>query len=203
MTLSIICVTYGHKKCQVDLFINSLLCQTSPDWKLYMVHDGPNPEVRGWVEAFNDPRINYRESDKRTGYWGHYLRRWIMEEVDTEFLMWNNADNYLTPVFVYEMLDACRKMNLQVCLTDTLHNYPNVNQPGDPAYSVLKVGLGLNRADFTSFIVRTDVAKAVGLNHVEFTGCDGMFLEQLKEWCAKQGTQPRWHEYRSILSVHN
>lgn len=201
--LSIICTTYGHTKAQIDLMINSLLCQHSPEWLLYMVHDGPNEQVRGWVESYNDPRVIYRESPQRNGFWGHPNRAWILDEITTEWVTWGNADNYYTPVYVGWLKDNADHMGLDIALTNIVHNYPNVNGRNDLPYSVLEAGLGINRVDFISYIIRTDIAKAVGFNHTQYIAADGQLVEDFKQWCANNNRQPRWHHFTNVLAVHN
>lgn len=201
--LSLIVTTYNHKKAQVDLIINSLLCQSSNDWTLYMVHDGPNPECREWVEDFQDHRVKYRESATRTGFWGHYNRRWLLDEVNTKWVTWGNADNYYCPPYVEWLTDFGDRDNLDVVLTNVAHNYANVNGRNDPQYSVLEAGFGINRVDFISFIIRTELVRKVGINHPEFTGCDGMIIEDLKAWSVANNYTPRWQVAPHVLAVHN
>lgn len=202
-SLTVICTTYGHSKPQLEVTINSLLCQTSPNWKLWIVHDGPNEEVRGWVEAYVDPRIKYWESETRTGFWGHYNRRWLLDFVDTDYVTFSNADNYHSPVYVEWMTQIAEQRNLDILLTPIVHNYPNVNGPGDPPYSVLDARFGLNGVDFMSFIIKTSVLQEVGFNHPEFTGADGMIIEDCKKKFAEQNRELRWDKLRSVLGVHN
>lgn len=201
--ITFIAVTYGHTKPQIDVLINSFLCQTDPNWKLWIVHDGPNAEVRSWVESYTDSRITYFESETRTGYWGHYNRKWLLDKVDTKYVSFSNCDNYYTPVYVEYMRQAADELKLHIIIAPIVHNYPNVNVPGDPPYSVLDSRFGLNGVDFMCFIIQTEVLKAVGFNHPEFTGADGMIIEDTKKYFADRNWELRWHKIRSIVGVHN
>lgn len=201
--LSFVIVTYGHKKCQIDVLINSLLCQTDPGWVLYLWHDGPNDEVRRWVEDYNDPRIHYRENPINQGYWGHPMRTKGLVEVTSKWVTWGNADNYYTPVYVEWMKEHADRLDLNILLCKTLHNYPQVNGPGEPPYILLDSRFGLNGVDWISFIMKTETAKEVGLNHDAFTGADGMLIEDTKTLFAQQNRELRWDKLQSALSVHN
>lgn len=201
--LSLIVTTYNHSKAQINVLVNSLFCQTDPNWILYIVHDGPNTEVRGWVEGFGDPRVLYRETPTRLGFWGHYGRRQVLEEITTEYVTWGNADNYYTPVYVQWMKEVADQKNLHILITNIVHHYPMVNIPTDPPYSVLDARFGLNGVDFISFIMKTEVAKKVGILHPEYSGCDGMLVEDTKAFFAKSGEELRWHKISSVLAVQN
>lgn len=169
-----------------------------------MVHDGPNPECREWVEAFDDHRVLYRESPIRGGFWGHPNRKWLLdEEVTTKWVTWGNADNYYTPAYVDWLKKTGDAHKVDVVVCNIVHNYPNVNGRNDPPYSVLEGGLGINRVDFISFIINTEVMKTVGFNHQQFIGADGMVLEDYKRWCTSQDRDPSWALLPNILAVHN
>ena len=79
--IKIIAVTYGHDK-EVDVFLNSLILQTSDEWELWLVHDGiPPKSLRDKMVKFNhDRRIHFDWSSQRVGAWGHANRGKVVKE---------------------------------------------------------------------------------------------------------------------------
>jgi hypothetical protein len=169
-----------------------------------MVQDGPSStDIRRWVEDFNDPRVLYRESVERRGFWGHPNRKWLLEEVTSKWVSWGNADNYYCPIYVEWMKSVGDEFELDVVLTNIVHNYKDVNPYPCPPYSVLDARPVLGGVDFISFIINTEVVKEVGLNHTEFSGQDGKIIDDTKQLFESQGREFRWNKIPSVLACHN
>lgn len=200
--LTCVAVSYGHSKFQTQHFITSWLTQTCPDWTLYVVHDGPNEEFRSWVEPYTkeDTRVQYRESPERRQLYGHPNRKWIFEtEPMREFFCSSNVDNSHFPPYVEWMLGRAALDEADIVMNGIVHNYGNVNGQNDPPYSVLFGKPHLNRADWMNFIIRTELLKKVGINHVHFTGCDGMIMNEALSWFPETRVAYCPH----ILGCHN
>src|ERR1043165_7486065 len=81
------------------VFIGSMLCQKSRDWKAIIYNNGPHPWLKQFtetvedkkyryhpwlkmvVESFNDERLIYRESPTNTGAWGCYNREDAIQHI--------------------------------------------------------------------------------------------------------------------------
>lgn len=199
--VTVISVTYGHSKTQIDRHINDWLCQTYKDWELWLVHDGPNKEVRDWVEAYDDPRVFYKYSKERLGNWGHLNRRDFTKIVKTPWVHITNADNQYMPFFLEILMKKAKDEELDMVLTWIAHNYPGVqpeNREPENPYNILRPHPSINRTDFCNFIVKTDLVNKTGWNHIDFTGQDGMLAQEIISWHLA-----KWAVYPGILAVHN
>jgi len=199
--LSIIAVTYGHTQAQIDSFINSFLSQINEDWEMLICHDGPNEELKNKIANYKDGRIKWIEFPIRRGFWGHPMRKDALNLVTSPWIHWTNMDNTYCPRFVDIMLSEAENnlVDIQGCWI--AHNYgcqsPESGEPMVP-YSILRTKFHLNRIDWCGFIMKTDLAKKVGLNHIEFSGQDGMLVQEAVQWeNAKTNTYP------GILVIHN
>lgn len=192
--LRIISVTFGHTT-ELEVFLGSLLIQTNPGWQLYLVHDGPVPVEVGRIMArYSDPRITFWHSEERNGKYGHPNRRKALEALEGEpddFVLMTNGDNYLTPAFVKQMLDAA-KPGVGIVMSDTLHSHLD--------YGYHRSQLFEGGLDMGCFIVRYDVAKSVGFKFDHFSA-DGAYAVECGAECARRGLSVA-HIARALF-VHN
>lgn len=192
--LKIIAVAY-KRPAELKLLISSLVCQSSPNWELYIIHDGPAPEdVTNVVLDFQDERIMLCESKERKGNYGHPNRRMMLQKIKADqddFILLTNDDNFYVKNFVKTMMtNATKTVGLIHC--DMLHNYTN--------YNILKTEPKNNKIDMGAFIVRADIAKAVGFNSTKFDA-DGIYCEECAEYCRKNNY--RILHIDKIMFVHN
>lgn len=73
-------------------FIESLLRQSFPCWRLLLIHDGPRDAP---IERVRDGRITYLSTERRANDWGHSQRDFGISLADGEFIWVINPDNYL------------------------------------------------------------------------------------------------------------
>jgi hypothetical protein len=185
-------------------------------------HDGKGSfSYLAWMEAFrHSPNVSFHQSEERQhdvgvdpsayehkhavccdvrrykpelrGYgWGHYNRARALETVDTEWVWFQNADNQVIPRAVEVLNNFIEQVPDADCIVwPILHNYRN--------YEPFLDGFGNCQTDMSQFIVKTDLAKAVGFNHRCFIA-DGIFLEELKAY------KPDLKVYKQpiILGIHN
>lgn len=200
--LTIIGVTYYHGL-KLDLFVESVLLQTSPDWCLRVYHDGPGDDAYKkttdrFLDVGSEKRLSFSTSKERFNDYGHSLREWGLRYVDSEYVNFQNCDNYLMPRMVEILLAQATRQDLDLLVFPIVHNYPNVNFRNDPPYSVLDVRPALYCCDAGSFIIRTKIAKEVGWNSKAYAA-DGIFIEEVM----KSGLVKKWSKCPSILMVHN
>ena len=90
--------------------VSSVIKQTHPYWELLLIHDGPNStNLRKVVEAINDIRIQFIETEERKGLWGHPLRKWALDNIDTlapdtDYIVVTNDDNHHVPHYCEYLL---------------------------------------------------------------------------------------------------
>jgi glycosyltransferase involved in cell wall biosynthesis len=95
----------GHA--YLRLAIESVLRQTSPNWRLLVCDDGPEPGTRELVESFRDPRIRYVRNERNLGMAGNWNR--CLEHAETDFVNLLHNDDELLPNYVDVMLRAARE----------------------------------------------------------------------------------------------
>ncbi|MBO0697747.1 MAG: glycosyltransferase family 2 protein [Zavarzinella sp.] len=95
----------GHA--YLRLAIESVLRQTSPDWRLVVCDDGPEAGTRELVESFRDPRIRYLRNERNLGMAGNWNR--CLEVAETDLVNLLHNDDELLPNYVDEMLRAGRE----------------------------------------------------------------------------------------------
>ena len=195
MKLTIISVTFGHTT-ELDVFIGSMLLQTCRDWTLEVWHDGvPPAQVSEIMKRYiDDDRIVLRHSDKRHGLWGHLSRQAGLAGLrcdDGDFVLITNADNYLTPDFVKQMLGGIQE-NTGIMMCDCIHSHAS--------YGYHTARLFEGGIDMTEGIVRADIAKKVGFPWTHFSADGAYFVECAKE-CKKMGLVAM--HINKALVVHN
>ncbi|HEX2878585.1 MAG TPA: glycosyltransferase family A protein, partial [Polyangiaceae bacterium] len=84
--LTVVCVSYKRYR-EIHVLINSLLSQTLQNWKLLIIHDGPDAqmeaEVKPYLERYPD-LIRFQCTETRYNDYGHTLRKMGIEAADTE-----------------------------------------------------------------------------------------------------------------------
>lgn len=181
--IKIIAVTYNHTT-ELEVFIGSLLLQTCPDWTCEVWHDGPAPLiVKGIMEKYsNDNRIKLRETAERSGFWGHVNRGIALDSLvgdSDDFILQTNADNYMTPGFVEQMLKAAKsREKVGIVFSNTVHSHLK--------WGLHKSELYEGGIDCGCCMVRLDIAKKVRFLWTHFSA-DGKYLEECAVEANKRG----------------
>jgi len=179
MKIHIIAVAY-ERPIPLQILIGSFIVQTKPNWVLHIVYDGPAPkEILDIVKPFlKDGRVHFYESPERYENYGHPNRKTMLQSISTDpgdFILMTNDDNYYVPVFIEYMIAAChRRIGIVYC--NTVHSHVQ--------YDVHISELYENCIDMGAFMVREDVAKITGFNHIHFSA-DGTYAEECLRTCLK------------------
>ena len=97
--IDIIAVTYNHGN-RLKCFIESILSQSSKNYNLFVIHDGPDEQFG----RLNYPGVHLIQHPARTFNFGHQLRDWALQNVvQSEYVLITNGDNYYTPNLVEEV----------------------------------------------------------------------------------------------------
>ncbi|MEK9728298.1 MAG: glycosyltransferase family A protein, partial [Candidatus Margulisiibacteriota bacterium] len=97
--ITIVVVAY-QRYLSLPIIIHSFLTQNEPNWKMVILHDGPDKKHQSIAQPYLDqyPNIEYYQSPKRFNDWGHSLRQWAIEDlIDTPWMLLTNDDNYYVP----------------------------------------------------------------------------------------------------------
>lgn len=188
----IICPVYKN----YPQIASSMLMQTHTNWKLMLVHDGPDEaNVRSLVP--NDPRIEWKETGKRGGCWGHYIRSIGIdiygEHHGFDYIVVTNPDNYHAPVYLEYLLRGFyeRPNSVAVYHSQMVHSYK--------AWKVIDCRLEQGFIDCAGVMVRAWAAKSAGWNDISSHSADWTYFYDLMQ---KFGTH-RFHKVEGCLLTHN
>lgn len=169
-------------------FISSLILQKNPNWKCIIYCDEKNEYINDCINFFKTDKIKLVYNDTPTGYWGHYNRKSSLNLVDTEFVIQTSIQDYYTPNTVDDLLLSLTDCDM--VMFNCIHNHLK--------YHVLDSTPKVCKIDWGSFVLRTDIAKKVGINQPEHEWCDGIYVEE----CAKY-PNIKIKKLNKILTVHN
>ena len=198
--ITIICVAYKRYK-NIHVLINSFLCQTLDNWKLLIIHDGPDSVMQEILKKYADENdnIDYMFTDVRYNDYGHTLRDMGIQKSDTEYLMLTNDDNYYVPVFLEYMFKSIHANKLDFALCNMIHSHNNPGVYFQQPYELFKSFPKKNYIDVGNFIVRTSIAKEVGFNDRSFDA-DGTFVDEIMH---RYTGKIRIGKLDNVLYVHN
>ena len=193
--VDIIAVTYGHSEI-LKCFINSIKSQTNSKWRLFVIHDGPNKVLKEELENekyIDGQKIIFVEYKERTQNYGHILRNWGLKNLVTnEYVLITNGDNYYTP----NMIDEVLKRKEDFIYFDCVHSHSTPLNHNKSSYGHMITELRSSKIDMGCAIIKTDIAKKIGFNHVSFAADWKYFEEILK-------TNPSTYKIDKVLFVHN
>lgn len=171
MKIEFIIPTYSrtdHLMC----IISSIKAQRSDMWKVHVVADCP-PEgtLDKIIEYFkDDERIKFTILPERYNDWGHTPRNYGLEHATEEWVVMTGEDNYYTPVFVDNFLDAVDG-DTHFVFCNMVHNWTNFQ------YFVVDCAPEYGRIDIGNFMSKTEFAKQLRLK-TEIEQSDFLFIEE-------------------------
>jgi len=174
--------------------ISSLILQTHQNWKLLLIHDGPDTfGVEKLVPK--DDRIVFQATKKRGGSWGHYIRQVALEQCqdDADFVTITNADNYYTPVYCQYMIKEFerRPKAVAVYCEKIIHSYT--------AWKVMDQKLQVGFLDCGGVMLKLKEAAAVGWKDISTHSADWIFFKDVID---RYGAD-RFYKVGGCLFVHN
>lgn len=193
--VDIIAVTYGQNEI-LKCFINSIRAQTSNNWRLVIIHDGPNPILRKDLRDngyLSSNRISFIEHPVRTKNYGHLLRKWSLENViKNEYVLLTNGDNYYTP----NMIEEVSKRNEDLIFFDLVHSHKTKHNNNKSTYGYMDSELVCSRVDMGNVVIKSELAKKVGFNSTAFAA-DWIYFNEVLE------LSPTIFKINKVLFVHN
>jgi hypothetical protein len=197
--LEIICVSY-KRPIKLHCFLLSLACQTSNNFKVRVIHDGPDVETRKVIAMLNReyPHLNlsYEETSKRYNDYGHTLRDMGLKTSESKNILLTNDDNYYVPIFIEEISMEIIDKKADIVFFDMVHSHKINELPNPIGYQTLITEPRLNRIDMGSFVFNGKIGREVGFNDRSFAA-DGMFFEELLSKTDKIS------KISKVLFVHN
>jgi hypothetical protein len=192
--LDIIAVTY-NQDFSLKCFINSIKCQTNSNWRLFIIHDGLNPQLKEDLIKNNylTDNIIFIEYPEKTGNYGHFLRKWgVNNLIENEYTLITNCDNYYTP----NMVDEVLKYNEDLIYFDCIHSHITSLNHNQSSYGYMNCKLLANEIDMGCAVIKTKLSKLVGFNSNGFSADWDYFNSVLS-------LNPSVVKIDKILFVHN
>ena len=199
--ITVIVVAYKRYN-HIPIMIHSFLIQTNPNWKMVILHDGPDEEHATIVQPYLEKHSNieYHQSKRRYNDWGHSLRNWgINEFVTTPWTLITNDDNYYVPTFLHECYSVISdNNNAEFIMVDGLMNTPVSNTLNRNRYQVQYTFPKTTLIDMGSFILKQNILKTVGFKSKTISA-DGVLVDSILD------TYPDLICYKinQTLFVHN
>ena len=193
--VDIIAVTYGQNEI-LKCFINSIKSQTSNNWRLVIIHDGPNPTLHNELKNegyLNSDKIEFIEHPLRTEHYGHFLRKWSLENViNNEYVLLTNGDNYYTP----NMIEEVSKRNEDLIYFDLVHSHKTPHNNNKSTYGYMNSELVSSKVDMGNVVIKSELAKKVGFNSIVFNA-DWIYFNEVLQ------LSPTTFKIDKVLFVHN
>lgn len=164
-TVDVICPIYK----QFPAIISSMIMQTHRNWRLRLIHDGPDDNgIESYINAVNDDRIKF-ETRPHTGNWGHKHRADALQESTADYVLITNADNQYSPVFLERMIPKVKTVGAYC--TQMVHSYKN--------WDVINCRMARGYVDCGGVLLRTSLAQQVGWRDVTSHSADWFFFADL------------------------
>lgn len=189
--ITFVATAYNEKE-EIHVFLSCLIAQTNKNWKCVVFCDGENEYIKNAIQNLNDIRVSYQSSNTKRGFWGHYSRiDALYNFVDTDYVIQTSIQDYYSPNMVMDVMDLIIKHNPDFIYFDCVHNHFN--------YDVLRCELKRARIDWGCFVIKTLLAKNIGINQPESDQCDGIFVED----SIRKYPNMKIIKINKILTVHN
>lgn len=188
---------------ELSVFVQSILNQTSADWRLTVMHDGPDYQFEVILDRFKAQRpesIFYELTKERYNDFGHSLREKGISTATGRYLLLTNADNYFVPKAVEYIADATIYGDPDVVMFDIVHSH---NRPGGralPDYSFFKTEYSRRNIDISAAVVRTALARAAGFRDKTHDG-DATYFEDVARVASPSTLKVT--KINRVLLVHN
>ena len=167
------------------IIVPSLLCQTSPRWRLEICHDGQDDNFIRWI--IKDERVVASSTEKRLGYWGHPIRNMLLEQLDCDpedYVIITNHDNYFMP----NTIDSLEIYNEDFVCWTIFHNYYN--------NLILSPKIEFGHIDISQIAVKARIAKSVGWHWI-IEASDFLYIQEC--WIKSK----TYKILTTTLGVHN
>ena len=202
--LEIIAVSYGHGF-KLKCFIDSIQSQTTPNWRLHIIHDGTGEIFDNLKEDLsnngylNDSRIVLSATKTRTNKWGHPLREYGLQNriSDAPYITITNCDNYYVPIWLSDISNPV-KQDKDFIYWDCVHNHKSDNFDRSCGYGLLNCELKENWIDMGCVAVKSDIAMKVGFAFRSFEADWDFF-----QGCLQHISPDKIQKIPKILFVHN
>ena len=190
MTKIDILLTYWGDFGLLKKTVESVIAQTSPDWKLFVFDDFyPSDEASNYFKTLTDPRISYYRHSKNIGITNNF--NFALKSATSEYCIMLGCDDKLLPTYIETMLSNIgdadfyqpgvevidRHDTIYLPLADRIKNVLRPKRSG--LYRGEKLAASLSAGNwlyFPSITWKTKVIKKYGFNN-EYKIAEDVILE--------------------------
>jgi len=200
--IHILAVAHGRYG-ELKVFVQSIFNQSSDDWFLTICHDGPSDEFNVIMKNYAASaanKIKFFHTESRFNDYGHTLRDLMLKEIQGEYVLLTNADNYFIPKAIEYLKNCTIETDAEVILFNMIHSH---NRPGGrplPPYSFFETDFKRGSIDVSSAIVNKTLAEKVGFRDKTHDG-DATYFEDILQ--QKKGQALKVAKISRVLFVHN
>jgi hypothetical protein len=185
--------------------VGSLINQTYKNWELLLIHDGKNETgLSKIIDSIGDSRIKFIETENRLNQYGHPIRKWALENLNTlnsdaNYVVITNSDNHYVPHFCEYMLKGFDNPEIiaTYCSSFT-HAYESHQPDGIYKYGVLQTKLQLGWIDCGMVMIKRNIAIETGWDDMSHSS-DWTYFNKI---LTKYGRN-KWAKVLGNLFVHN
>lgn len=154
-------------------FLFSTQRQRYENWEMVAVVDGLAPRLLHEDTDFSsESRLLVAETTERKGRWGHPWRQFGIDKCQGDIIGINNDDNYLTPGYIEQLVQALEDENALIAYCDCLHAYHG--------WAVAKGSVTGGSTDLGCWLARRELLDRVKWEGDDFLA-DGRFFRRLVE----------------------
>lgn len=173
-------------------FVESMLAQRDPNWKAIIFHNGPNPEMKEWVESYKDNRLVYEESELNTGMWGTQNRQTALTYmVDTPYVIQTSVQDYWLQNAMAELNNVIAASQPDMITWQAINHLFR--------YGILTGEVAFGHCDWGQFCTKTEYAKKVGIQKMDQFTSDWHTIQGL----VQSGLIKNAQKLDRILTIHN
>lgn len=198
--IEIICVTYKQYG-SLSILVQSFLNQTVPNWRLHVIHDGPDEAFVAQMQTYcaEDDRIKFSWTAERSNDWGHSLRDEGLRSSTGDYILITNGDNYYVPKFLEFIMIEVSNSNPDVVIYDMIHSHDRPGGRDLPAYSFFETEFSRCNIDMGAAVVKGELARLAGFSD-RTHDADATYFEAILAVTQKVLKVAKIHR---VLFIHN
>ena len=188
---------------ELEIFVLSWINQSFKNWKLRVIHDGPDEQFLETMTRLAERsagQIEFECTTHRYNDYGHSLRECGLRSATGDYVLLTNADNYYVPQTVRFLTGAAQHSNADVLLFDMVHSHTAPGGRDLPPYSFFETDYKRFALDIGCAAVRLKLASRAGFRDKTHDG-DATYFEDIA--IAKSPEALHIWKIPQVFLVHN
>jgi hypothetical protein len=188
---------------ELELFVLSWINQSFTNWKLRVIHDGPDEQFMKIMTRLSErsaDKIEFECTTHRYNDYGHSLRERGLRKASGDYVLLTNADNYYVPHTVRFLTGVALHSEADVLLFNMVHSHTVPGGRDLPPYSFFDTRYERFSLDIGCAAVRRKLACEAGFKDKTHDG-DATYFEDVAR--AKSPESLSIWKIPQIFLVHN